>query len=75
MKVTVIVYSFFFLTHTKRTFEWIHKIPETSDISWSDFNNWLRCGTGIYWINGKAASDKSTLMKYAHEDPRTQEAL
>jgi hypothetical protein len=31
----------------------------------------MREGDGIYWINGKAGSGKSTLMKYIFDDPRT----
>lgn len=38
---------------------------------WSDFPEWLRSGTGIYWINGKPASGKSTLMKYIFTQPET----
>jgi len=30
----------------------------------SNFRSWLESGTGIYWVNGKAGSGKSTLMKY-----------
>lgn len=38
-------------------------------------SKWLQKGTGIFWINGKPASGKSTLMKYLHQDPRTHELL
>ena len=36
---------------------------------------WLETGKGIYWINGKAGSGKSTLMNYICAEPRTQDAL
>ncbi|KAI9650418.1 hypothetical protein NHQ30_000432 [Ciborinia camelliae] len=40
------------------TFDWIFDPHKTR------FLHWLREGDGIYWINGKAGSGKSTLMKY-----------
>jgi hypothetical protein len=51
------------------TFAWLFQDPRAGaqagkDKLWSDFPDWLRNGSGIYWINGKAASGKSTLMKY-----------
>jgi hypothetical protein len=36
---------------------------------------WLRDGQGCYWVNGKAASGKSTLMKCLVRQPETQAAL
>lgn len=63
----------------QKTFEWIFDPIDDSDdpdrAHWSDFVTWLRTGDGIYWINGKAGSGKSTLMKFIYEDPRTQEHL
>jgi predicted ATPase len=63
----------------QKTFEWIFKPTDESNHPdqglWSDFVTWLREGDGIYWINGKAGSGKSTLMRYIYEDPRTQEHL
>jgi hypothetical protein len=55
------------------TFEWIYDSPKGSKKPWSDFAEWLESGVGIYWINGKAGSGKSTLMKYisAHESTLT----
>lgn len=50
------------LAHQK-TFGWVFAAPEQGK-PWADFPEWLSLGTGIYWINGKAASGKSTLMKY-----------
>ena len=51
------------------TFDWIFQAAQDgAQISHagqsSDFRSWLESGTGIYWINGKAGSGKSTLMKY-----------
>lgn len=31
---------------------------------WSNFVAWLEYGKGIYWLNGKLGSGKSTLMKF-----------
>lgn len=39
------------------------------------FLQWLRNGTGIYHISGKAGSGKSTLMKLLCNSPRVQEEL
>jgi hypothetical protein len=50
------------------TFEWIFEKTETS---WSNFARWLEDGTGLYWIAGKAASGKSTLMKYIVHHEKT----
>ncbi|KAI1325257.1 hypothetical protein F5Y16DRAFT_378335 [Xylariaceae sp. FL0255] len=38
---------------------------------WSNFADWLTYGTGCYWINGKAGSGKSTLMKHIVSHPST----
>jgi hypothetical protein len=46
-----------------KTFTWLFKSPET-DVPWDSFVDWLTSGAGIYWVKGKAASGKSTLMKY-----------
>lgn len=51
------------------TFNWAY------DDSSVGLTKWLQKGTGIFWINGKPASGKSTLMKYLHQDPRTHELL
>ncbi|CZR63769.1 uncharacterized protein PAC_13666 [Phialocephala subalpina] len=47
-----------------KTFDWIF-VDFTSDESPpTNFPLWLREGSGIYWILGKAGSGNSTLMKY-----------
>ena len=58
----------------EKTFQWIFQKQESHQ-RWSDFSKWLREDNGIYWINGKAASGKSTLMKYIMQDPRTVQLL
>jgi len=50
----------------QETFRWI--FSDQSPLTRS-FVDWLRRGGGVYWINGKAASGKSTLMKYIFQHP------
>jgi hypothetical protein len=54
-----------------KTFEWIFRNSTTDEIPWDSFVDWLESGSGVYWMNGKAGSGKSTLMIYssksAHE--------
>jgi hypothetical protein len=57
------------------TFEWIFEDPAAEDLPWSDFAKWLRSDQGIYWINGKAGSGKSTLMRYIYDHDRTRSLL
>ncbi|KAI8626463.1 prion-inhibition and propagation-domain-containing protein [Xylariaceae sp. FL1651] len=57
-----------------RTLEWaLH--PPADDVTWDDLSQWLRSGSGIYWISGKAGSGKSTLMKYLYEQEKTSTLL
>lgn len=48
---------------------------EGSEAEWDDLSEWLRSGTDVYWICGKAGSGKSTLMKYLHDNPGTRAPL
>ena len=60
-----------------KTFQWIYA-PKNSDKgeqSWDNFVEWLENGQGVYWINGKAGSGKSTLMSYLSHDYRTSSSL
>ncbi|KAM0809263.1 hypothetical protein AB5N19_09606 [Seiridium cardinale] len=59
----------------KTTFEWIYHPPSYYNVLWSDFPKWLKQDAGCYWINGKAASGKSTLMRFISSDPRLMEHL
>ncbi|KAF2670814.1 hypothetical protein BT63DRAFT_468603 [Microthyrium microscopicum] len=51
------------------TFEWVFTNSETH------FTNWLHGVDGLFWIEGKAGSGKSTLMKFLYDDPRTRRGL
>ena len=43
----------------------------TTKPKWNSFVDWLRTSVGVYWINGKAGSGKSTLMHCISDDLRT----
>ena len=53
----------------KTTFDWIFENPEL------EFRAWLQKGSGVYWINGKPGSGKSTLMKHVYRHPQTIEIM
>lgn len=57
------------------TFDWIFKKPRSEDRPWSNFLEWLQRGDGLYWINGKPGSGKSTLMKHLFNHQQTRQAL
>ncbi|KAE8448858.1 hypothetical protein EG329_008860 [Mollisiaceae sp. DMI_Dod_QoI] len=57
------------------TFQWIFKDPTDQTPPWDSFVDWLETGSGTYWISGKAASGKSTLMRYIYQHPRMRELL
>ncbi|CBX96607.1 predicted protein [Plenodomus lingam JN3] len=58
----------------KETFEWIFRQPP--DGKWSNFQLWLESeNQSFYWITGKPAAGKSTLLKFIYQDPRTKENL
>ncbi|KAI4631838.1 uncharacterized protein J4E87_002544 [Alternaria ethzedia] len=60
-------------TAHQNTFNWALESRDSS--SWPSLANWLGQDGGVYWINGKAGSGKSTLMKYLHQDPRFMDSL
>ncbi|KAH9887106.1 hypothetical protein F4778DRAFT_433555 [Xylariomycetidae sp. FL2044] len=53
----------------RTTFEWVYKQPGEGP-PWSDLISWLETGNQCYWVSGKAASGKSTLMKFIYTDAR-----
>ncbi|KAK8230361.1 hypothetical protein HDK90DRAFT_490627 [Phyllosticta capitalensis] len=58
------------------TFEWIFKQPNAQ--SWNSeksFVCWLLAEEPVFWIMGKPASGKSTLMKSIHEHPKLETYL
>ncbi|KAJ4411707.1 hypothetical protein N0V82_008943 [Gnomoniopsis sp. IMI 355080] len=52
--------------NSTKTFEWIFDPAETN------FVNWLTHGKGLFWIQGKPGSGKSTLMRFISKDDRTE---
>ncbi|KAL2208916.1 hypothetical protein CC79DRAFT_1367123 [Sarocladium strictum] len=59
------------------TFHWIFQdeIPSAKVDAFSSFPQWLAQGHGCYWIQGKAGSGKSTLVKRIHEHEQTRHHL
>lgn len=63
-----------------RTLEWAlqsnaNKNEPGDNPAWDNLPEWLRSGSGHYWISGKAGSGKSTLMKFIWSDPKTIKCL
>ncbi|KAF3765236.1 hypothetical protein M406DRAFT_259767, partial [Cryphonectria parasitica EP155] len=56
----------------RRTFQWIFSSNMDQGRS---FLEWLRTQNGVFWINGKAGSGKSTLMKFITEHRITNNCL
>ena len=62
----------------EKTYEWIYLPEEELEAKRGvqvRFQEWLRTGSGIYWISGKAGSGKSTLMKFLASNVKTHSAL
>ncbi|KAK5128754.1 hypothetical protein LTR85_000087 [Meristemomyces frigidus] len=58
------------------TLDWVYDMmPDDGKPRWANFGTWLRKDTSVYWICGRAASGKSTLMAHIVHDHRTTEAL
>ena len=53
----------------KSTYDWVFDRPGPG------FVDWLETGHGIFWVNGKAGSGKSTLMKFIRDDSRLKHHL
>jgi hypothetical protein len=55
------------------TFQWLFTANELSEAG--VFKRWVISEESLFWINGKAGSGKSTLMKFLANDARTLELL
>lgn len=53
----------------EHTFQWIFDAEKTP------LQEWLKNGTGCFWVHGKPGSGKSTLMKFILKNRRTRELL
>ncbi|KAH7091669.1 hypothetical protein FB567DRAFT_279507 [Paraphoma chrysanthemicola] len=62
-------------TAHQRTFEWVLQGSTDEQATWSNLLDWLKEGSGIYWMSGKAGSGKSTLVKFLHRHKRLMDAL
>jgi hypothetical protein len=62
-------------TACPRTFEWLFDDTEDEHLNWESFVDWIRNGRHVYWIQGKAGSGKSTLMRYISYHARTNQHL
>jgi len=59
----------------RKTFEWIFDSQDSNKVG-SNFLQWLKDDNEIiYWINGKAESGKSALMRFIHDHKKTVEQL
>ncbi|TGO49410.1 hypothetical protein BOTNAR_0432g00010 [Botryotinia narcissicola] len=56
----------------QNSFQWIFRDSTVHQKPWSNFATWLSEGSGIYWIRGKPASGKSTLMRFIYEHLQTK---
>ena len=59
----------------KKTFEWVFRGSAVEGQRWDDLDQWLKRGTGCYWVNSKAGAGKSTFLKFLREDLRTERSL
>lgn len=67
----------------ERTFRWVLGLASNNEDSSDDdddrhfdsFVDWLKTGNDVYWINGKAGSGKSTLMKFLCQQKETAHYL
>ena len=57
-------------TAHRATFKWV--FDQNSPVN---LGAWLRTGNGTYWIEGKAGSGKSTMMKYLLQHEETSQSL
>lgn len=56
-----------------KTFGWLLRNHDSADPT--HFRTWLQSKGTLFWINGKAGSGKSTLMKYLHRQDMLKELL
>lgn len=59
----------------EETFNWMFETSAKQGKMPVRFVEWLRHRSGVYWIEGKAGSGKSTLMKFLYNNPATMSHL
>jgi hypothetical protein len=57
------------------TMKWLFSEDETPTFKPTGLSEWLAEGSGFFWINGKAGSGKSTLMKTISSSERSEDLL
>ncbi|KAJ4352443.1 uncharacterized protein N0V89_007791 [Didymosphaeria variabile] len=62
------------LAHSQ-TFRWLFQDPKVSGGNWDSFRDWLTYKARVYWVSGKAASGKSTLLRFIWDHPSTWTCL
>ncbi|KAL9060893.1 MAG: hypothetical protein Q9162_000337 [Coniocarpon cinnabarinum] len=69
--------SLYFPNINKRRYDLGDAAPETFQwsLTKSPLPKWLREGSGVFWIHGKAGSGKSTMMKHILGDSKTTTLL
>jgi hypothetical protein len=55
------------------TFRWI--LNDGNSRAFSSLGSWIKEGSGCYWMNGKAGSGKSTLMKFLRTSPQVNDFI
>ncbi|PVH75164.1 hypothetical protein DL98DRAFT_428067, partial [Cadophora sp. DSE1049] len=60
-----------------QTLKWLFEDCDSTDFTKPriGFVDWLHTGNNFYWVNGKAGSGKSTVMRHVVDDPRTLDHL
>ncbi|KAI1391895.1 prion-inhibition and propagation-domain-containing protein [Hypoxylon trugodes] len=58
----------------KYTLHWALEPSKTTGIC-DNISQWLRTGSGTYWLGGKAGSGKSTLMKFIYDHDKTKSII
>ena len=58
----------------QNTFQWVYQ-NERNGRKWDSLSDWLTSDGQIYWMNGKAGSGKSTLMRYIYGHSETLRLL
>ena len=56
------------------TFQWVYQ-NERDGRKWGSLSDWLTSDGQIYWVNGKAGSGKSTLMRFIYRHSETLKLL
>lgn len=58
-----------------KTFKWVYEDPLHFEKPWDNFKSWLSESSEVYWMQGKAASGKSTLFRHIWDNQNTWNCL